>query len=130
MPQEQEIIQNPMQAIEDMEETIAYRMKVVRTSLKLNRKEFAAKIGVYPNRITEVEQGKYNISLKMLTEIGKLGFDLNWLVNGNNKEKELQAAIGDDVELFKLLNKIKRLEGRDLRFLSGVIDALLENYHK
>lgn len=130
MAQEHEFIQNPMQAIEDMEETIAYRMKVVRTSLKLNRKEFAAKIGVYPNRITEVEQGKYNISLKMLTEIGKLGFDLNWLVNGNNKEKELQAAIGDDVELFKLINKIKHLEGRDLRFLSGVIDALLENYHK
>ena len=52
-----------------MESMTLAKVKYLRTSLNLNRREFADKLGITPQYWSNVENGKIKLSMKMLRNI-------------------------------------------------------------
>lgn len=104
--------------------TIGKRMRNVREYLKLSQREFAKVIGVYPARVSEVETGIIVASTHMITQIGKLGFDLNWFVLGKDKgDCNLSTAsnVPNNILLTKLIADIKCLDARDIALIVDIV---------
>lgn len=120
----------PMIETENREETMGDRMRIVRSYLKLNQKEFAEKLGIYPSRVSEMEKGAMQVPANVIMQIGKLGFDLNWFVIGHTKNDDVISLVDDNVALFKVVNDLKKMDGRDLKFITDVINSFKKNYHK
>ena len=120
----------PMIETENKEETMGDRMRIVRSYLKLNQKEFAEKLGIYPSRVSEMEKGAMQVPANVIMQIGKLGFDLNWFVIGHTKNDDVISLVDDNVALFKVVNDLKKMDGRDLKFITDVINSFKKNYHK
>ncbi|MCQ2358835.1 MAG: helix-turn-helix domain-containing protein [Phascolarctobacterium sp.] len=120
----------PMIETENREETMGDRMRIVRSYLKLNQKEFAEKLGIYPSRVSEMEKGAMQVPANVIMQIGKLGFDLNWFVLGHTKNDDVIKLVDDNVALFKIVNDLKKMDGRDLKFITDVISSFKKNYHK
>lgn len=72
-----------------MDNTIGKRIRRVRTSNKLNQKDFAARLNVTPAHISQIELGKNQASeqlLKLISLEYKVSYD--WLLDSSGKMTE------------------------------------------
>ena len=64
------------------------RFKELRESLNLNKKQFAEKFDISANTITNIENGKNNLSITLALEIAeKCNVSLDWLYGISDEKK-------------------------------------------
>ena len=95
---------------------IGERIKLLRERHLENRKfrqvEFAAKLGVERDKISRIENGKQDVDLNLLINIGQqLNVDLHWLITGESFRSEAEEQLKACAEkLGKLNYYVERLE--------------------
>jgi len=66
-------------------DSIAEKVKYIRTSRKMNQTDFSQAISISQGRLSEIEQGKCKPSAETLIAISKcFKVDLNWLLLEDN----------------------------------------------
>lgn len=93
---------------------ISNRIKQSRKRLNLSQKDFADKIGVDQGRVSQWETERSQPSSSALSEIVRLGVNVNWLLTGEGEMlREALNSEGEEVfsdkqkrELEKIINGI------------------------
>ncbi len=109
------------------------RLKQVRIELGLKQKDFALQLGITPTALSEIENGRNNISQPILRKLMNLyGLDANWLVNG-----EGPMRISDPVKTITSVEELKqrflsqftadRIHPMHLAMLEEVCERVMEN---
>lgn len=98
-------------------QTIASRIPLIRETLGMSQKDFAAKIAVAPSNLSEIESGKSKPGLKFLLKvISAFSINANWLLWGlgqvfladEEKNKYSNFEFGEQTEdIRKLLSRFK-----------------------
>lgn len=71
--------------------TIAQRIRVMRKYSGKTQIEFAKELGISQPILSALEQGKQFPSFEMIQKLGRLGFDLKWLLYGDTNEDEIMS---------------------------------------
>ena len=71
--------------------TIAQRIGVMRKYSGKTQIEFAKELGISQPILSALEQGKQFPSFEMIQKLGRLGFDLKWLLCGDTNEDEIMS---------------------------------------
>jgi transcriptional regulator with XRE-family HTH domain len=92
--------------------TMGDRINAIRRSNNMNQNEFAKLIGVSQGTLSELEQGKYNLSIEVLINLKKkLNVDLDWFLLDNQlgiSSEIFNIHISDtEMQLLSLFRKIK-----------------------
>jgi len=79
---------------------------------KFRQVEFAAKLGVERDKISRIENGKQDVDLNLLINIGQqFNVDLHWLITGESFRSEAEEQLKACAEkLGKLKYDVERLE--------------------
>ena len=97
--------------------SISHRIKEIRRKLNLSQKDFADKIGVDQARVSRWEKEKSLPSSVYLTEISRLGVNINWLLTGEGL----------------MMQELPFLQGKKSSFSAEQrieIEKIVENYFK
>lgn len=90
------------------QESLAHRLRVVRGYYGQSQAEFAKKLEISQSAMSAIELGKVIPSADVIQKIGRMGFGLEWLLYGENKNEFEAAAIADTALNFEK-NKINKL---------------------
>lgn len=71
--------------------TIAQRIGVMRKYSGKTQIEFAKELGISQPILSALEHGKQFPSFEMIQKLGRLGFDLKWLLYGDTNEDEIMS---------------------------------------
>ena len=71
--------------------TIAQRIRVMRKYSGKTQIEFAKELGISQPILSALEQGKQFPGFEMIQKLGRLGFDLKWLLYGDTNEDEIMS---------------------------------------
>lgn len=125
--------------------TINERVKLIRTSSKLNKREkmtlerFGARIGVQKSAVSKIEKGVVGVSDQMFLSICR-EFDVNpeWLRNGvgemfvaKNRNEEIEdffsRVLGDDPDEFRprLIAALARLDDSEWDRVAAFAQAIV-----
>ena len=93
---------------------IGERIKLVREQQKLSQKAFAEKCGDIPSTtISKYEQGLIKPSAEILSKMGYIGININWLLTGEGEmmrgKGEAEEVVSEAVEALsenRMLEKI------------------------
>lgn len=93
---------------------ISNRIKQARRHLNLSQRDFAEKIGVDQGRVSQWETERSQPSSSALSEIARLGININWLLTGEGEMMRIvSSSKGEEVfsekqrkELENIINQI------------------------
>lgn len=121
-----------VKTVTDKADTINDRIRIARVVSELSQKEFAARIGTQQNVISEIENGSRRVTANLIQEVGKMGFDLNWLLYGtsdNDAVSELVYSISDNKKiLLNIFADLKDLPTKDLLYLQEAIEVYVKHH--
>ena len=121
-----------VKTVTDKADTINDRIRIARVVSELSQKEFAARIGTQQNVISEIENDSRRVTAKLIQEVGKMGFDLNWLLYGtsdNDAVSELVYSISDNKKiLLNIFADLKDLPTKDLLYLQEAIEVYVKHH--
>ena len=96
---------------------ISNRIKQIRKRLTLSQKTFADKIGVDQGRVSQWETERSQPSSSALSEIVRLGVNVNWLLTGEGEM--MQEALSSENEDVFTEKQRRELE----KIINGILDA-------
>ena len=93
-------------------ETMGYRLKVIRTSLGLNQEEFAKLFNTHQEKISSIERNLTAPTLAIIQKISSMGYDMNWFLNGVQQENiaDYVTTSNNDEGVANVLEKIIKEE--------------------
>lgn len=108
--------------------TMGNRLKLIRTFMGLNQKQFAAELGVYPARISDMENGVRKVSVKIVGYLAQKGVDINWFVNGIRKKSE--TSLKTNIALLQISSMLhsKELSETQIVYIHDMIDLYLKSF--
>ncbi|MGB9662081.1 MAG: helix-turn-helix domain-containing protein [Moorellaceae bacterium] len=120
--------------LSDTENWIGERLKETRESLGLTQSGLAARAGVSPSLIGQIEAGKVRPSLKTVEKLAQaLGVSPCSLLVNRNQLEEMVASMGPDLRALLLdsrvqavLKQICHFNEKQLRVILRVIEAIKE----
>lgn len=83
--------------------------------------EFAKELGISQPILSALEQGKQFPSFEMIQKLGRLGFDLEWLLYGDTNEDEIMSNVvkviskWDQYRISTILSKMTKEQVRFCR---------------
>lgn len=107
-------------------ETIGYRIKVIRTSMGLNQKEFAELLDTYQVKISHIESNILQPNLNIIKKLAAMGYDMNWLLNGE-PSPQIAEYVSTNIEIMKIATVLEKLDINQLKFISNFIDLYLNS---
>jgi len=108
---------------EMVEETRFDRLKAIRNELNLLQKEFAASLDLSPSAYSDLEKGRYGLSVDILEKLSlKYNVNLHYLLFGKGSMFESNI---DNIERFKVLME-KDMDIR--RFLEYFVESSIVRY--
>ncbi len=96
---------------------LSHRIKEIRKKLNLSQKDLAEKIGVDQARVSRWEKDKSLPSSGSLTEISRLGVNINWLLTGEGQmmhefpilqEKESSFSDEQRLEIKQMIKEVMK----------------------
>lgn len=72
----------------NVSDSIAHRIRVIRTYYRKSQKEFAKLLCISQSALSALESGITKPSSSVIQKLGNMGFDLHWLIYGDNKEPQ------------------------------------------
>lgn len=114
------------------------RIKIIRTSEKLNMEQFGNRLGVTRSAISRIEKGERNLTEQMILSICReFNINENWLRTGEGKMKiedcqEERFAMNvakfqrtDDETIIRWVNAIAETNPEVLREIEGFMKKIL-----
>jgi transcriptional regulator with XRE-family HTH domain len=92
------------------------RLVKSRKYLKLNQRSFAKRVGVDQGRVSQWENGKSLPSSSALTEIVRLGININWLLTGDGNMMAETQSYEKEGEIFseELIKEMEKIIDRKI----------------
>lgn len=92
------------------------RLVKSRKYLKLNQRSFAERVGVDQGRVSQWENGKSLPSSSALTEMARLGININWLLTGDGNMMVETQSYKKEGEIFseELIRKMEKIIDRKI----------------
>lgn len=108
--------------------TMGNRLKLIRTFMGLNQKQFAAELGVYPARICDMEKGVRKVSIEIVGYLAQKGVDINWFVNGIRRKSE--TSLKTNIALLQISSMLhsKELSETQIVYIHDMIDLYLKSF--
>lgn len=108
--------------------TMGNRLKLIRTFMGLNQKQFAAELGVYPARICDMEKGVRKVSVEIVGYLAQKGVDINWFVNGIRRKSE--TSLKTNIALLQISSMLhsKELSETQIVYIHDMIDLYLKSF--
>ena len=100
--------------------TIAQRIRVMRKYSGKTQIEFAKELGISQPILSALEQGKQFPSFEMIQKLGRLGFDLKWLLYGDTNEDEIMShnvvKVISKWDQYRISTILSRMSKEQVRF--------------
>ena len=94
-------------------ETMGYRLKVIRTSLGLNQEEFAKLFNTHQEKISSIERNLTAPTLAIIQKISSMGYDMNWFLNGVQQEN-IADYVSNNIEIMKIVASLESLNSKQI----------------
>lgn len=93
----------------DKAETLAHRLKVIRTYYKKSQLEFAEMLGISQSAVSSQEIGTTSPSAEVLQKLGRMGFDLDWILYGESNQPESAKVVLEQTATDWEISRIHKL---------------------
>lgn len=128
----------PQEKIDDLKqmnkETLAQRIRVVRGYYDKSQTEFAKELGISQSALSAIELDRAMPSADIIQKIGKMGFDLYWLLYGETPKKELSETTVANTALNWEKTRINKILGslsyEELRFCRQWLELYAKSLKK
>lgn len=107
-------------------ETMGYRLKVIRTSLGLNQEEFAKLFNTHQEKISSIERNLTAPTLAIIQKISSMGYDMNWFLNGVQQEN-IADYVSNNIEIMKIVASLESLNSKQIKFISNFVDMYVNS---
>lgn len=107
-------------------ETMGYRLKVIRTSLSLNQEEFAKLFNTHQEKISSIERNLTAPTLAIIQKISSMGYDMNWFLNGVQQEN-IADYVSNNIEIMKIVASLESLNSKQIKFISNFVDMYINS---
>lgn len=107
-------------------ETMGYRLKVIRTSLGLNQEEFAKLFNTHQEKISSIERNLTAPTLAIIQKISSMGYDMNWFLNGVQQEN-IADYVSNNIEIMKIVASLESLNSKQIKFISNFVDMYINS---
>lgn len=107
-------------------ETMGYRLKVIRTSLGLNQEEFAKLFNTHQEKISSIERNLTAPTLTIIQKISSMGYDMNWFLNGVQQEN-IADYVSNNIEIMKIVASLESLNSKQIKFISNFVDMYINS---
>lgn len=123
---------NPKEELQDKQkETLAQRIRVVRGYYGKSQAAFAKELEISQSAMSAMEVGKVDPPTIVIQKIGKMGFDLNWLLYGETPNpKKLSETSESNLEKIKINKILGSLSSEELRFCRQWLDLYVHSLNK
>lgn len=107
-------------------ETMGYRLKVIRISLGLNQEEFAKLFNTHQEKISSIERNLTAPTLAIIQKISSMGYDMNWFLNGVQQEN-IADYVSNNIEIMKIVASLESLNSKQIKFISNFVDMYINS---
>lgn len=111
--------------------TLALRIKSIRTYFGQSQEEFAKELSISQSALSAIELDKVSPPVEAIQKLGRMGFDVNWLLYGKTNVTETPKEIfeknavdWETKRILKLLNNYTQDKLRVLRQCLELIDHI------
>ena len=114
------VAEDPLDYTED-EDSLAHRVKVIRTYFNKSQDEFAKELAISQSALSAIERGQGQPGTDTLQKLGRMGFDLNWILYGETSAAtpetilEKTAADREKTRILKILDTMPQDKLKILR---------------
>lgn len=108
-------------------DTMGDRLKIVRTFMKMNQKEFAQEVGLYPARISDMEKGARKVAITVLSYLASKGVDMDWFMNGKREKTDTSLKTGLAVLQISTMLQNTKLTDSQILFIHDMIKLYLQS---
>ncbi len=108
-------------------DTMGDRLKIVRTFMKMNQKEFAQAVGLYPARISDMEKGTRKVAITVLSYLASKGVDMDWFMNGKREKND--TSLKTDLAVLQISTMLQstKLTDNQILFIHDMIKLYLQS---
>lgn len=108
-------------------ETMGYRLKVIRNSLGMNQEEFAKLFNTHQEKISSIERNLRAPTLAIIQKISSMGYDMNWFLNGVQQDNNLADYVSNNIEIMRIVAALEDLDNKQLKFISNFVDMYIDS---
>ena len=108
-------------------ETMGYRLKVIRNSLGMNQEEFAKLFNTHQEKISSIERNLRAPTLAIIQKISSMGYDMNWFLNGVQQDNNLADYVSNNIEIMRIVAALEALDNKQLKFISNFVDMYIDS---
>ena len=124
------VAEDPLDYDED-EDSLAHRVKVIRTYFNKSQDEFAKELAISQSALSAIERGQGQPGTEALQKLGRMGFDLNWILygesNGENAPGNIIEKTAADREKARILKILDTLPQNKLRVLRQCLELITKS---
>lgn len=108
-------------------ETMGYRLRVIRNSLGMNQEEFAKLFNTHQEKISGIERNLTTPTLAIIQKISSMGYDMNWFLNGIQQENNIADYVSSNIEIMKIVAALETLNSKQIKFISNFVDMYIDS---
>lgn len=108
-------------------ETMGYRLRVIRNSLGMNQAEFAKLFNTHQEKISGIERNLTAPTLSIIRKISSMGYDMNWFLNGEQQDAGVADYVSNNIEIMKIVAALEELNNKQIKFISNFVDMYIES---
>lgn len=108
-------------------ETMGYRLKVIRNSLGMNQEEFAKLFNTHQEKISSIERNLTAPTLAIIQKISSMGYDMNWFLNGVQQDTNLADYVSNNIEIMRIVAALENMDNKQIKFISNFVEMYIES---
>ena len=108
-------------------ETMGYRLKVIRNSLGMNQEEFAKLFNTHQGKISSIERNLTAPTLAIIQKISSMGYDMNWFLNGVQQDTNLADYVSNNIEIMRIVAALENMDNKQIKFISNFVEMYIES---
>ena len=108
-------------------ETMGYRLKVIRNSLGMNQEEFAKLFNTHQEKISSIERNLTAPTLAIIQKISSMGYDMNWFLNGVQQDTNLADYVSNNIEIMRIVAALENMENKQIKFISNFVEMYIDS---
>lgn len=109
--------------------TLAHRIRVVRNYYRKSQTEFARELGIGQSTLSAIETGMTTPSIEILQRLGRMGFNLEWLLYGENTQLPNDQIIlkepAKDIESARIYALLRELSEDHLKLWRQMLEVFI-----
>lgn len=108
-------------------ETMGYRLKVIRNSLGMNQEEFAKLFNTHQEKISSIERNLTAPTLAIIQKISSMGYDMNWFLNGVQQDTNLADYVSNNIEIMRIVAALENMDNKQIKFISNFVEMYIDS---